>query len=193
MKKEFLNTSNLYLILLHIIIIGMGVELYILVNQNAELKNRSNGMKEQRKMSIGDTLRTGVTTAIANSDGVRMSGPRLVYFFTTKCPFCKKNIRYWNRLNDQWKNSNIQVVGYSLDDRDKTTEMVLNDSIQFPVYGIDDLEFFRRNNKVDGVPVTALVDSTDKVLMVWQGAFQDSSLSEIVATISEFNKSIIKN
>ncbi len=68
------------------------------------------------------------------------------------------------------------------------------ENIYSPIYCVckfnDDLETFRKNNKVDAVPVTTLIDSTGIVLKVWQGSFKDSVFSEIVATISDINTSI---
>jgi len=89
------------------------------------------------------------------------------------------NLYNWKQIADGYKNSNLNIVGVSLDDLQETDEFVFFNEITFPVYIHPD-SIFQREFNIRATPQTIAVDKRGKVRKSWPGLLDSQRQQEIV-------------
>jgi peroxiredoxin len=186
MKNSIKNISGakLYFIFLHIVIVIFGIEIVILAKQNREMKDHAQS-PSMEQVKIGDRLSfDSLILHTEESYPFNNGKSKILFLFSTTCPFCKENLGKWNNLYSTSKNPNIDILGISLDSKERTEKLILDSSIVFPVLVSPQIKWFSQKNKITGVPITLLVNDSGMVLKLWNGTLEDRALKEVAMAIS---------
>jgi len=185
------TSKNLYLGFLHLAVVVLAMEVYILADQNREFKRFSDSANRERLVE-GDSLSIQTLMPIdIGSPEISDSRGAIVFIMTTRCPFCKRNMASWKSLSSVARSNGLVTIGVSLDSLQMTAAYAKQEGIDFPVYVPRDIGQYVKQNKLVGVPITVLRDSAGIAQRVWNGLLADSVVSEIVHTITN-NKMFIK-
>lgn len=176
------SISSLYSLFLHSAVIILSVTVFILSEQNRNLKTAFAGSDQD--IAPGDTVALGMLNAI-NPRGNELEGAVdiVLCVMSPSCPFCATTIPQWNRLARQIGPS-PQVVGVLLDSLETGREYVLRMEIEFPVFVPKNLDAFRQANGIRAVPQTIIVGSSGQVEALWKGRLTDSQVAEIAKVAS---------
>ncbi len=181
--KEKLSSANMYQVMIHVIVLALTVEVFVLAKQNRELK--SNGVvAKQADIKVGDLFSFGELIPVTTSNPVDSSVSQLVYLFTTTCPFCVQNIRSWEELKVVASNKRMHVVGICLDAPEKASGYAVQNKITYEVYVPKDYAKFRLWNRINSVPTTILRSRNGYAERVWLGILRGEQMKEIAEAIS---------
>lgn len=185
-SKLLFNGKRLYTIALHLIIVALGFELFVLAKQNEELKERRE-MFAVGSLKVGDAFIVrnlnpmSATTNTPSAIGSR----QVVFVFSTTCRYCKANIEMWQIIALEGKKHNVAVFAVSVDSLSKTARYVEdNPGIAYDVFVPSDIREFAKENRVSGVPITILRSPLGIVENYWLGALSAKQLGEILAKVS---------
>ncbi len=170
----------------------LAVEVVVLARQNNELKNpKQREGKEQ--LAVGDSLIIRDLKPLQADYTAPTDSPnKLVFVFSTTCPFCKQNLEHWKKILTLANKNKLTVVGISLDTAEKSVAYVKEHQIDFPVVTPLDLPLFKSQNKLNAVPVTILRDSIGVVRNVWRGLLAEEQIKEVASAISAIKPITIK-
>ena len=186
MKKwlEKSLSTNLYQVALHLIILTLAVEVFVLARQNRELKSYA-GIPGRGVIKPGDFLSISELIPINGSHAVDSSLSQLVYVFSTTCPFCKNNIASWKEIERSASAKWVSVVGICLDVPEKATKYVMENQLSFSVYVPKDNVKYRESNRIGSVPMTILRSPGGEVQRIWTGRLSNDQIIEIGVAISK--------
>ena len=102
--------------------------------------------------------------------------PTVLYVFSPTCGWCKRNLENMMTLRREI-GSHYAFVGVSLTSTG-LTEYVSQNKLDYPVVA-DIPDSVKAAYKMGGTPSTIVVSPDNKVLKVWSGAYQGTSLQEI--------------
>jgi peroxiredoxin len=177
--------KTLYAIALHIIILVLCVELYILIDQNKGLKERENFYLAGR-LKEGDSFSVDSLDAATATRGypVEDKGRQLIFVFSTKCRFCMANMKAWQYVASKAKERNLTVYAVSMDSLAMTRSYIAqNGFVNYDVYVPIDIARFARKNRIGGVPITVIRSRFGNVESFWQGTLERKQITEIVSKI----------
>lgn len=175
----FLKKLNLYNTFLHIMLASLSVVIILLINKNSELTEAIEKFNSPQ-LKEGDIFKPQRLFDLKGNElemGFKSAGKKLLFIFTTTCPYCKKNLPNWETLNKQLKNR-YEIIGISADSLDITRKFVEENEIEFPVY-ISANPKFRVDNKISGVPQTLII-TENKVEKFWLGSLNPKIVQEII-------------
>lgn len=178
-----LRSVNVYLILVHLTVVVLTVEVFVLAKQNRELK-LGGGLQKQVEIRVGDPLSLGDLVPLTSQDPMDSSGNQLLYMFTTTCPFCKQNIRSWEDLNSMALEKHVPVLGICLDTPEKAKRFVAENQITYKVYVPRDHAKFREEQRINSVPATILRTHDGHASRIWMGILHSEQMKEIEEGIS---------
>jgi cytochrome oxidase Cu insertion factor (SCO1/SenC/PrrC family) len=184
--REYLSGKNLYSIVLHLLVVVLAVEVYILMRQNRELKE-GRASTPQETIKEGDYLSLSDLTPVTNGSHLdTVSRKQLIFVFTTRCPSCKETLPMWKSLADTAiQRKSFAVFGICLDPLVDTKTYVSENQLRFPVFIPVNKESFSKNNRVQGVPQTILRDRTGFVEKAQRGRLSVDMYNEILHAISD--------
>ncbi|MGV6826065.1 MAG: TlpA family protein disulfide reductase, partial [bacterium] len=114
---------------------------------------------------------------------------RVVNFWATWCPPCRKEMPVFIKLQNQFASQNVQFLGIAIDDRAAVQDFVDQYGINFPTLIGDEraLNLSRDlGNRYGGLPFTAIVDQSGKVVIRHTGELSEDrlrvALEELVST-----------
>lgn len=185
MKKFLLSFAekNIYMILLHVVVLILTVEVLILTKQNKELKNQH---KDVAQIKEGDTFSMqDVTSLYADTQHPDSLSDKLLFVFTTHCPFCLKNISGWTQIDSlvKTKKINIAIIGIGLDEKNKLSLYKEEHDIKYNIYLSDNKKDFQTRNKISSVPQTILCSNNFQIKKIWVGALSEKEITEVINTI----------
>jgi peroxiredoxin len=175
---------NIYTISLHIVIVLLGIEVFILAEQNQQLKIE----QAQGKGENPDLLKFG--DAVPGLSTIRLDGGRetisyddssrlhLLFIFNTTCPACEKNLLSWIEMSEQINPEKCEILAISLHDMTSTRKYVSQKSIKFKVNVFENEDFLKRY-KLNAVPQTLLIERGGIVKGVWVGPLSGVDKGEI--------------
>ena len=175
-NKLFQSIKNAGLIIL---ICFLAADVLLLSIQNQKLKN---ALEKQHGLALVKGQKAPEFTAWKLNGGkvmIEYDKPTLLFIFTTQCDACIDNLYNWRQIADGYKNSNLNIVGVSLDDLQETDEFVFFNEITFPVYIHPD-SIFQREFNIRATPQTIAVDKRGKVRKSWPGLLDSQRQQEIV-------------
>lgn len=183
-----ISAGRLYFWLLHIVVLALAIDVVILARQNKELKE-IHTPSAARLVAAGDTLSFNGLNLIREGRDLNRgnSSPRLVYVFTTSCPWCRKNIQGWKRTANEFKKLGTDIIGISLDDSVKTINYIHENELNYPVAVPSDPRVFQASNRFASVPITIVATSSGIVKQVWSGALSDAQFQEVVGSVLKAN------
>lgn len=90
----------------------------------------------------------------------------LINFWATYCVPCRKEMKHLNRLNETYSDSNVQVLGISIDDSrtvGRVKSMVKSQRLEYTIL-LDTEQKLYKNFNTTAMPFSILVDSQGKIL-----------------------------
>src|SRR3989338_8843577 len=117
------NTRKLYYGFLHVAIIVLAFEVYVLAKQNREFRTMIEEPSRE-DLKEGDDFYLGELDPInAGSELDTSKDSQLVFVMTTTCPYCEQNVPTWNNFADTLKDS-FSIIGISLDSKEETADYI---------------------------------------------------------------------
>lgn len=181
-----LDGKTLYTVALHLIIVVLGVELFVLARQNEQLKGKQE-LLGAGSLNVGDMFRVDNLAGVDHKGGLpaERSGRQLIFVFSTKCKFCKENIERWQKVAREAGRRGLFAFAISLDSLSNTVRYVKQNGIAgYEVFVPDDVAKFTKENRIAGVPLTVLRGSLGNVERVWLGVLEAEQVKEILSGIS---------
>ena len=111
----------------------------------------------------------------------------VVNFWATWCAPCREEMPGFVRLQERWKDGNVQFVGLANDDRAKVERFARELGINYPLWtgGAEVMELSKRlGNRLGVLPHTVVLDAQGRVLESRVGIFREELLDERLRTIS---------
>ncbi|MGE0079740.1 MAG: TlpA family protein disulfide reductase [Thiohalomonadaceae bacterium] len=108
---------------------------------------------------------------------------RVVNFWAPWCPPCRREIPELVRLQEQYADHGLVVIGITVDTVENTRDFAAASDIRYPLLIADEagIALARRfGNTVDGLPFTAVVDRQGRITHVHPG---ELSLADAVAAV----------
>ena len=165
--------------------------------QNHNLKNEIARLTEDSKVQIGEDFKNFSAVDIDSNPtswNVAQKPKKIVLFFSTTCPYCKKQNSYWTDLIKSVDNSKYEV--FAVFNRREEIEAAKE---YLESFGYHDLVlsvkvvFSEGENlekyKLKSTPTTLVLDENDRVEKAWIGLWSPNILAE---ANSFFNTSIPK-
>ncbi len=181
MKRPFqISGKLLYQVFLHVTLVVLAIEVLLLTRQE-------NGLELQEKIKVGEGFTLSGIEMMNGHNMIDSTSQSIIFVFTTSCPFCMKSLPYWKLLASMAQSAGIEVLGVSIDSREKTTVLVRDSSLSFPVANALDPQRFSRVNHLPSIPETILRSKEGIALRIWSGPIEEKSLAEVVQAISDIN------
>jgi peroxiredoxin len=181
--SEYFNSRNLYHVFLHVVLVALALQVFVLSRQNKQLKNAYSAVAESIKVgdqfSPSDILPSNGTGEVDSTAQVKV-----FFVFTTHCPFCTETLSVWDQIVRRFKDPNQPAfIGICLDNAEATRAYIHEHQPMFPVFLSRDRQSFTKAHKLNGVPQTIVTSISGRVLRVWNGRLAQEKLDEVVKAI----------
>jgi peroxiredoxin len=185
-KSGFLKTQ-LWSIILIVLVLVMGVEILFLVQENKKLREALSHSRGPVKILSPDEKVPSLVGVDLKGEEFKLTYPSsektVLFFFSPDCPACEENLKFWKKLYQNHSTKKLRIVGATNSDRNKTEEFVKKFQLTFPVMIVSDLSLLDKY-KVEAVPQTMLIDTSGTVQKVWPGSLPENYKKEIESMIS---------
>lgn len=109
---------------------------------------------------------------------------RLVNFWATWCPPCRREIPLLKAIQDEYAGRGLQVIGIAIDETEAVTEYAEEAGFNYPVL-VGQQEGMDLGNAVlkdfPGLPFTAFADRSGRILRIHTGELHREQIEEILA------------
>lgn len=151
--------------------------------QNYELKKQLSQFEQSDIRLKSNDIVTPISGINLNGDSLQIEfrdKQTMLFFFTTTCPICKRNMPIWEELY-QWNNSShkFTIVGVSLDSVELTKKYIKENSIPFTVV-IASRSEMQNGWKISHVPQTILIDQRKRVVTSILGIIDEKSKAALM-------------
>lgn len=176
------STRRLSQGLLLLLILGLFVANWLLVNQNRNLKAAIALLgKEPEVLKPGQqvppfTARTtsGQRQVVTYSDRAKT----VLLVFLPHCEACERSVPHWKEIITACARNNYQVLGISLDNGPNTTEFLMSHGLRLNT--LVDMDAHTRDvYKFSLTPQTIVIDNSGKVQKIWPGAFRQDTKQQV--------------
>jgi len=190
-KSNFFKTQLWSLILILLIVI-MGVEIFLLVQENQKLREALSRPRGPFKILNPEEKVPTLTGIGQKGEEVKVEYPSskktVLFFFSTACPSCEHNLEFWNEIYQKHRSENLRFFGVARAGEGKTEEFVKKFRLEFPVLMVSDFSLLDQY-RVEVIPQTMLIDTKGVVQKVWPGPLSENYKREIEVMITSSSKS----
>jgi peroxiredoxin len=190
-EKKFFLKNQLWSVILIVLVVVMGVEILLLVQENQKLRkalSRPGGPFEV----------LGPGEKVPSLFGINLEGGELeveypskqrtvLLWFSPACPSCEENLEFWKELYHNYSLENLRFIGVTDFGKDKTAEFVQKNQLEFPILVVSNLSLLDQY-KVEVIPQTMLIDTNGIVQKVWAGPLTGKNKKEIEGMLLSSNK-----
>jgi peroxiredoxin len=171
------------------LIVFLTAEVILLTRQNNHLKELLKGPTTEIFESIGPgdmaepftvKLMGGSIKEINYLDSTRN---HLIFIFSTSCPHCENNLPFWRRIVQNNRDESITIVGVSIDSFEETQRYLSHKDIGFYICSLADTSF-KRKYKINGVPITILINRNGFVQKSWGGELTEEKVQEVQSAMA---------
>lgn len=165
----------------------------LLLQQNLQMRSQLDKYQPQ-KLKIGEIVENftakdlnGETVNVSFSDN---SKKRFLLYFTSTCPYCKKQFPEWKELISQAKDKNTEVLGIVSENENKESlEKYLNSfdcgmKSETPLQVLFVSNETLRDYKLNLTPTTVLLTEDGKVEQNWVGKWRESDKNLALASLN---------
>jgi peroxiredoxin len=185
-KSGFLKTQ-LWSIILIVLVVVMGVEILFLVQENKKLREALSHSRGPVKILTPEEKVPSLVGVNLKGEEFKLTYPSsqntVLFFFSPDCPACEENLDFWKKLYQNHSSGKLRFIGATNSDRQKTEEFVKKFQLTFPIIIVTDLKLLDKY-KVEAVPQTMLIDTSGTVRKVWPGTLPENYKKEIESMIS---------
>ncbi|MFH0931276.1 MAG: TlpA disulfide reductase family protein, partial [Candidatus Zixiibacteriota bacterium] len=180
-KYGFLKTQ-LWSLILIVLIVVMGVEILLLVQENQKLRKALYRPRGSFKV-------LGPGEKVPSLVGINLEGKELkieypssertvLFWFSPVCPSCEENLEFWKEIYRKHSSENLRFIGVTSFGKDNTEDFVKKFQLEFPVLIVSDISLLDQY-KVEVIPQTVLIDTNGVVQKVWPGPLSENYKKEI--------------
>ena len=190
---RFSFTAGFIWILLFLLTLCNG----FLIWQNQNLKNEVQRLSAESKVQVGEDF-SGFKAVDIDNKPVTLEAAsktkKIIFLFSTTCPFCKKQNSYWTELLKTFDASKYEVFAvFNRKEELKTVDEYF-DTFGYKNAGTSIKVLFSEDEtlekyKLKSTPTTLVIDESDRVEKAWVGLWSPGVLAE---ANSFFNTSILK-
>jgi peroxiredoxin len=184
-KPPFLKT-HLWSIILIILVIAMGVEILLLVQENRELRSALTARRGPFKVLNPEEKVPSLVGIDQKGEEVKVEYPcaeqTILFWFSAACPSCEHNVEFWKELYEEHGFKGFRFFGATSAGEGKTDDFVEKFQLEFPVLTVSDYSLLDQY-KVEVIPQTMLINEHGIVLKVWPGPLSDNYRMEIEGMI----------
>ncbi len=108
---------------------------------------------------------------------------QIINFWATWCPPCLKEIPEFIKLQNKFKDKNIQFIGIAIDDKDSVQTYLQTININYPILiaGDEGLVLAQQlGNNLNALPFTLIIDRQGLVIHRQTGELHTKELLEII-------------
>jgi peroxiredoxin len=163
----------------------MAIELVLLAGQNIRLRSQLSSLSGEGRtdtLSVGDTIGSFTVTSLVGEDSVIECHPGrryLFYILSPACPHCTKMLEGWSFISGAVEHETVTVLGISVFPLEPTIQYRDQMGLEFNlVVGSD--KGFPDLFKLNGVPMTVLLNGSGVVEGVWMGLIPVDSFGEVI-------------
>ncbi len=150
----------------------------VLASQKCDLLARIEGLTIQLRDPHAGMYVPGVALPTVSGDSVLLgqapSGQvQVLFVFSTRCRYCKASLPAWKGIAQEFShNSQVAVVGISVDSLQLTRKYVVEHGLEFPIVSFDEGRL-RALYRAGITPQILIVDGDGKVSYARIGAVSD--------------------
>ena len=189
-KAGFLK-SQIWSIILIVLILVMGVEIFLLVKENRKLREALNRPRGPFKILNPDEKVPSLVGITLNGDEIKVEYPSsyktILFWFSSACPSCEHNLKFWKEIHQKHGQEKLRFFGVTRSKEEKTEEFVKRFQLEFPVLMVSDFSLLDQY-KVEVIPQTMLIHNSGVVQKVWPGPLSENykkEIEEMIASASE--------
>jgi len=183
-KKSAFLKSQLWSIILIVLVLAMGVEILLLVQENRELRLALKVLNPKEKVPP-------LTGIDQKGNEVKVEYPSskktVLFWFSAECPSCEYDLEFWKQIYQKHNSGMLRFFGVTSSEKDKTEEFVKKFQLEFPVLVLSDFSLLEKY-RVEVIPQTMLIDTNGVVQKVWPGSLSENYKKEIEAMMSSSSK-----
>jgi peroxiredoxin len=180
-KTNFLK-ANLWSLVSIVLIIVMGVEIFLLVQENRKLRAALHAPRGPFKILNPEEKVPSFVGMDLTGQEVKVEYPSsqrtVLFWFSAACPSCENNLEFWKEIYQKHHSEKLRFIGVTSAGEGKAEEFVKKFQLEFPVLIVSDLSLLEKY-KVEVIPQTMFIDNNGVVLKVWPGPLSDIYKKEI--------------
>jgi peroxiredoxin len=189
-KSAFLKTQ-LWSVILIVLVLVMGVEILLLVQENRELRVALKAPGGSLKILNPKERVPPLSGIDQKGEEVKVEYPSskktVLFWFSTECPSCEYDLEFWKQIYQKHSLGMLRFFGVTSSDEDKTKEFIKKFQLEFPVLVLSDFSLLEKY-RVEVIPQTMLIDTNGMVQKVWPGSLSENYKKEIEAMIFSSSK-----
>jgi peroxiredoxin len=189
-KTSFLKTQ-IWSIILIVIVIVMGVEILLLVGENQKLRSALKAPRGPFKVLNPEEKVPPLVGIDQKGEEVRLEYPSskktVLFWFSAGCPSCEHNLEFWKEIYKKHSSGKLRFVGVTRSGEEKAEEFVKKFQLEFPVLIVSDFSLLDRY-KVEVIPQTMLIDTNGVIQKVWPGSLSENYKKEIEVMLFSSSK-----
>jgi peroxiredoxin len=185
-KSSFLKTQ-LWSIILIVVILRMGVEILLLVRENQRLRKTLTHTKGPIKTLNPEDKVPSLAGVNLDREEFKIEYPSskktVLFWFSAECPSCEYNLEFWKGIYEKYRSEKLRFIGITTGEEGKTEEFAKKFQLKFPILLISDFSLLDKY-RVEVIPQTMLIDTDGGVQKVWPGPLSENEKKEIEGMIS---------
>ena len=107
----------------------------------------------------------------------------VMYYWATWCVPCRVETPNLVKLNEQYKDKGVTVIGLALDNGDKVRDFVKENNVTYPVFygGRDAVQLGKAmGNEGGAIPFTVVIGKDGRLVHTFRGDMPNSELQKII-------------
>jgi len=185
-KPAFLKT-HIWSMVLIVLVLAMGVEILLLVQENRKLRSALTARRGPFKILNPEERVPSLLGIDQNGEEVKLEYPStqqtVLLWFSAACPSCEHNVEYWKEIYQRRGSPELRFFGVTTAGGEKTEELAEKFDFEFPVLIVSDYSLLDQY-KVEVIPQTMLIDKNGVVRKVWPGPLSENYKMEIEEMIT---------
>jgi peroxiredoxin len=191
-EKSGSSKGQLFSLVLIILVLAMGFEIFLLARENRKLRSALNAPRGPFKILHPEEKVPPLVGVDQKGEEVRVEYPSskktVLFWFSAACPSCEHNLDFWKEIYQTHGNAGVRFFGVTRSGEEKTEELVAKFQLDFPIMIVSDFSLLDQY-RVEVIPQTMLIDDNGIVRKVWPGALSESYKKEIEEMISSPSQS----
>jgi peroxiredoxin len=181
-ERPSFTKTNLWSILLIVLVIAMGVEILLLVQENRQLRSALTERRGPFTILNPEEKVPPLVGIDQKGEEAKVEYPSLqqtvLFWFSAACPSCEHNVEFWRELYKKYDSEGFRFFGATTPGGEEKEELEQKFRLDFPVLTVSDYSLLDQY-KVEVIPQTMLIDGRGVVLKVWPGPLSDNYKMEI--------------
>lgn len=186
-EKSQTFKSQLWSIILIVIVVVMGIEIFLLVKENQKLRKAVTRPRGPFKILNPEEKVPSLVGINLEGEELKVEYPSskktVLFWFSSTCPSCEYNLEFWKEIYQKYRSEKLRVLGVTRSDEEKTEEFVKKFQLEFPILIVSDFSLLDQY-RVDAIPQTMLIHTNGVVQKVWPGPLSEDYKKEIKKMIT---------